>query len=70
MSQKVLKCSSCGAVIDRYQKFCTKCGVRLVATESTLPDTKKLCRKCNKVNEASATYCENCGEDIRDLLME
>lgn len=67
-------CYHCGASLGtEMPNFCPFCGAKQVTkTESgnTQPETKKLCKKCNYINESYAVYCSKCGSDLRDLLME
>lgn len=58
------KCSSCGAMINKGQKFCTTCGNQLPEKlEVKLDDTPqvKMCANCGAELELDAKFCTQCG---------
>lgn len=50
----VLLCPSCGTSLAEDQKFCGKCGTKLV----------QLCGSCGKENPPDNRFCGSCGADI------
>lgn len=52
----MLKCDSCGAEIEKNEKFCSKCGKELA-------DAKK-CTECGVLNKKDAKHCTACGKEL------
>ncbi len=63
----IYKCPSCGAIINKGQKFCTSCGFKLpenlepVAEES--PEIK-ICPKCGAELKPGTKFCTECGAKV------
>ncbi len=65
--ESIYKCPSCGAIVDKDQKFCTSCGHKLpedlepVAEES--PEIK-ICPKCGAELKPGTKFCTECGAKV------
>ncbi len=50
-------CSSCGAGIEPYMVYCTKCGQRITV--------KRICPSCGYENPIHAKFCTKCGSQLQ-----
>ena len=55
-SSKPLFCTNCGFQLQPGQKYCGKCGSKVV-----IGPEKKICFSCNKEIEVSLAFCPYCG---------
>lgn len=53
----MLKCSQCGAVVSKDDKFCNKCGNKMVK--------EKKCLRCGKILSESEKFCSECGYQVK-----
>ncbi len=49
-----LRCSNCGAILSRTDKFCSNCGEKI----------RRICASCGTENADGSTFCSNCGEKL------
>jgi len=56
-----MNCPNCGAeVLSDNEKFCRKCGFKLVVSED-IPKTR--CRSCNNMIDSNLRICPYCGSN-------
>lgn len=70
-------CPSCGASVEKGQKFCAKCGANVESVSSVTPvpasvpeTTGKVCPSCGAAAADSQKFCELCGSKIDDEVSE
>ncbi len=70
-------CPSCGATVEKGQKFCDKCGASVEAVtapaqpaESVAEEAKKSCPNCGASAEDGQKFCEKCGTKLGEAVEE
>lgn len=70
LKQKILEvksvkaCQSCGNELALDVSFCSKCGTKQVAEDSTATDETKACASCGAKLSADSAFCTSCGTKI------
>ena len=71
-----ISCQNCGASLFKEQKFCDKCGAKVEIKIEPIPTPDelkpvKVCPKCNApVTDDGQRFCENCGADLSEPVIE
>lgn len=55
-----MKCSNCSHPISEGEKFCSKCGQKIIYKSESNQNTK-YCSHCGESIEKDRQYCPNCG---------
>lgn len=68
--KQIYKCPSCGFSVDKNQKFCTACGLKLpenIQSVKDIPEVKK-CANCNAELKADVKFCTQCGAKVGEAI--
>ena len=63
----VFKCLSCGGIVNKGQKFCTRCGYKFPEDlEDKVEESSnvKKCSNCGAELKAGAKFCTACGSKV------
>ncbi len=63
LDENKVKCSNCGAVIDKDSKFCSQCGVK-GAAKSEVKEKVKFCSECGAKLQDGVKFCSECGTKV------
>lgn len=64
---QTVTCSGCAKQYGPGQKFCTDCGIKLVAASAQIvsPRTDQIkCGKCFHSNPSNTKFCSECGSNL------
>ncbi|MFC1905800.1 zinc ribbon domain-containing protein [Chloroflexota bacterium] len=59
---ELVMCTSCGAIIPRDARYCTKCSAQVAGAVTIVPPTK--CSVCGVENKTGDIYCLACGSPL------
>jgi hypothetical protein len=61
-------CPACQTRNEPQEKFCSRCGLTLDATEADESLYKIICPRCLHMNNAASFFCYNCGKYFADVV--
>jgi hypothetical protein len=60
----VSACRSCGAPVGPRDRFCTRCGMPVVALRQAPITGSRFCSRCGRPLDTAARFCIECGAPV------